>query len=77
MDNKVTVFGKEKCMQCKMVKSFMETNGIDYHYIDVEKCEAGMNELKAAGFTSVPVTKNRDGSYIVGFAIGQLRELKA
>lgn len=62
-------------MQCKMVKSLLETKGVDFTYIDVEKNEVGLNELKSAGLSSVPVTKNRDGSYIIGFAVNQLREL--
>lgn len=75
MENSITVFGKEKCMQCKMVKSLLEKKGVDFNYIDVEKNEAGLNELKSAGLSSVPVTKNRDGSYIIGFNVNQLREL--
>lgn len=62
-------------MQCKMVKVLLEKQGTDFTYIDVEKNEAGLNELKSAGLSSVPVTKNRDGSYIVGFNVNQLREL--
>lgn len=73
MDNGITVFGKEKCMQCRMVKQFLEKGGYDFTYIDVEKNEAGLNELKSAGLSSVPVTKNRDGSYIIGFNINLLR----
>lgn len=75
MDNGITVFGKENCMQCKMTKSLLEKKGVDFTYIDVEKNEAGLNELKNAGLSSVPVTKNRDGSYIIGFNVNQLREL--
>lgn len=75
MENSITVFGKENCMQCKMTKSLLEKNGVDFTYIDVEKNEAGLNELKSAGLSSVPVTKNRDGSYIIGFNVNQLREL--
>lgn len=75
MENSITVFGKENCMQCKMTKSLLEKNGVDFTYIDVEKNEAGLKELKSAGLSSVPVTKNRDGSYIIGFNVNQLREL--
>lgn len=75
MQNSIKVFGKEKCMQCKMVKGLLEKQGTDFTYIDVEKNEAGLNELKSAGLSSVPVTKNRDGSYIIGFNVNKLREL--
>lgn len=62
-------------MQCRMVKSLLETQGTDFTYIDIEKNESAMHELKSTGLTTVPVTKNRDGSYIIGFAVGQLRNL--
>lgn len=75
MENKVVVFGKENCMQCKMTKGLLEKKGVDFTYIDVDKNESGLNELKTAGLSSVPVTKNRDGSYIIGFNVNQLREL--
>jgi len=75
LENSIKVFGKEKCMQCRMVKSLLETQGTDFTYIDIEKNESAMHELKSAGLTTVPVTKNRDGSYIIGFAVGQLRNL--
>lgn len=73
MENKVKVFGKQGCQQCRMVKNFLEKGGYDFTYIDINEDATAMQELQSAGFKSLPVTKRKDGSYIVGFNVNLLR----
>lgn len=66
----VTVFTKDNCPQCRMVKKLLTEQGIPFEERhDIEW-------LKEQGFTTVPVTVHPYGEPIIGFRPDLLKELK-
>ena len=37
MANKITIFSKNNCMQCKMTKKLLDKEGADYQEINIDK----------------------------------------
>lgn len=61
MNNKITVYGKPRCVQCKMTIRYFDENQITYQYIDVLKDEKELNYIKdELGFNSLPVVTYKD-----------------
>ena len=40
-ENKVTMYGAEWCGDCRRSKKFLDTNQVNYTYVDIEHDEAG------------------------------------
>ena len=53
--NKITVFGKKGCMQCKMTSSIFTDNDIDFDYIDIEDVPEARDYISELGFQGLPV----------------------
>ena len=71
----VKVYSTKNCPYCRMVKAFLEKNGIDFEYIDVgEDRKAAREMIELSGQRGVPVTVYGD-EVIVGFDAKRLREL--
>jgi len=71
----VKVYSTKNCPYCRMVKAFLEKNGIDFEYIDVgEDRKAARDMIELSGQRGVPVTVY-GGEVIVGFDAKRLREL--
>lgn len=61
MNNKITVYGKPRCVQCKMTIRYLDEKQITYQYIDVSKDENELNYIKdKLGFNSLPVVTYKD-----------------
>ncbi|MDD3111245.1 MAG: FAD-dependent oxidoreductase [Methanofollis liminatans] len=72
---RVKVYSTAQCPYCRMVKAFLEKNGVAYESIDVGADEAAAEEMiKLSGQYGVPVTVV-DGEVIVGFDAPRLTEL--
>lgn len=54
MKNKIIIYSGEYCPNCKMIKSFMDNQGIQYEERNIEN-EEYKKELEKRGFKSIPV----------------------
>lgn len=72
--NPVKVFSKTNCMQCKMVKRYLNQNQISFEEINLDEQPEMIDVLKAQGITSVPVISAGDIT-VLGFRPDQLKLL--
>jgi glutaredoxin len=59
------LFVKNNCSACLGVEGYLESLGIEYEEVNIQKDYDAAVELVEAGFRSVPVLKT-DGEYVVG-----------
>lgn len=71
----MTVFSKNNCMQCKMVKRFLDEHGFKYTEINIDDQPEQKEVLQGIGFRTVPVVQKPDGTYFTGFNMPELRSL--
>jgi alkyl hydroperoxide reductase subunit F len=72
---RVTVYSTQNCPYCRMVKAFLEKNGVEYISIDVGvDREAAKKMVEMSGQYGVPVT-TVDDEIIIGFDAQRLNEL--
>ena len=65
-ENKVTMYGAEWCGDCRRSKKFLDTNQVNYTYVDVEHDEAGKEKaIEISGKKSIPVIAFSDGTHLV------------
>lgn len=63
----VTVYTTATCPYCKLVKEYLDEQGIEYKNVDVGEDPAAANEMvKKSGQMGVPVV-DIDGEIIVGW----------
>jgi glutaredoxin-like protein NrdH len=74
MTNKITLFSKNNCMQCKMTKKLLDKEGADYQEINIDEHPDMVDYVKSLGFTSAPVIKAGDISFS-GFQPSKLKEI--
>lgn len=55
MSKNVTVYSKPNCMQCNFTKQFLIDNDIVFVVKDIEEDAVALEEVKALGFSSLPV----------------------
>lgn len=70
--NDVTVFGYDGCLYCRKAYNFLNSNGIPYKLMDVQKDAAAKAEFQRQGFRGVPqiiIKKEK----LSGFSESQLR----
>ncbi|WP_107724549.1 glutaredoxin family protein [Desmospora activa] len=53
---KVTVYSKPHCLECNLVKRFLNDHQVEYEVKDCGSNPAYLEEVKAMGFLGVPVT---------------------
>ncbi|WOF15220.1 glutaredoxin [Methanoplanus sp. FWC-SCC4] len=71
----VKVYSTRACQYCRLLKAYLERQGIDYIPIDVgEDIDAAKEMVKISGQYSVPVTVV-DDEIIVGFDTKRLKEI--
>ncbi|WGH50151.1 glutaredoxin-like protein [Enterococcus phage Phi_Eg_SY1] len=70
----IKVYSKNNCMQCKMVKRFLNEHGLEYSEINIEEQPEARDYLMKMNLKTVPVTEV-DGEVIIGFNITELRQL--
>ncbi len=57
MANKITLFSKNNCMQCKMTKKLLDKEGADYQEINIDERPEMIDYVKNLGFSAAPVIK--------------------
>lgn len=67
----VIIYSQPSCMPCKMVKTFLDNQGIKYVEKNVREDQDALAELKNANYSSTPVTFI-DGKAVAGFNPEQL-----
>lgn len=66
MPEKITMYGADWCSDCRRSKALLDTEGVDYDYIDVEQSAEAADAAKAiSGRTNIPVIVFTDGSFQV------------
>lgn len=74
MANKITIFSKNNCMQCKMTKKLLDKEGADYQEINIDERPEMIDYVKDLGFSAVPVIKAGDIIFS-GFQPAKLKEI--
>lgn len=73
----ITVFSREKCPQCKMVKRFFTEHNINFKERQKEYYPEDVDYLKSKGFKTYPVTIIEEMNLeIKGFDIKKLKEIE-
>lgn len=63
----VILYSTTNCPACKVAKNFLETNNIDFQYINVEEDEVALEQMiEKTHMMKVPVL-DIDGQILVGF----------
>ncbi|GAA6237301.1 redoxin NrdH [Apilactobacillus micheneri] len=72
---KVTVYSKNNCMQCKMTKRFLGEHNIEFVEKNINEQPEYVDYLKEKGFMSLPVVEAEGMNAISGFRPDQLSQL--
>lgn len=74
MDNTttVTVFSKDKCVQCNAVKKYLDLHGIEYDIRMMDEDDAALALAKELGYLQAPVVfvpayAGQDATHFSGF----------
>ncbi|ALT81151.1 MULTISPECIES: glutaredoxin-like protein NrdH [Streptococcus] len=74
MANKIIIFSKNNCMQCKMTKKLLDKEGADYQEINIDERPDMIDYVKDLGFSAAPVVKAGDIIFS-GFQPAKLKEI--
>ena len=75
MEQTIKVYTKPNCHQCNFTKNFINDNGITAEFIDVTKDEQALAEMKALGYTNLPVVYVDETTHWFGFRPDELKKL--
>ncbi len=66
MSDKVVMYGAAWCGDCRRSKAFLDSNKVDYKYIDVEADESAAQKVIEInnGMRSIPVILFEDGTHL-------------
>lgn len=70
----VTVYSKNNCMQCRMVKKFLNDKGVEFTEINIDEQPDKIDYLKALNYSTVPVTFFGEQCF-AGFAPTEIRKV--
>jgi glutaredoxin 3 len=74
MAREVKIYTTPTCPYCKMVKKFLDDNGIKYQEFDIVKDKAAREEMKSkCNSLAVPIICI-DNAVLIGFDEAQLKE---
>jgi mycoredoxin len=60
------MYGAEWCGDCRRSKKFLDSNNVNYTYVDVEHDEVGKDKaISICGKQSIPVIAFNDGTFLV------------
>ena len=64
--SKITMYGAEWCGDCRRSKKFLDSNNVEYNYIDVEADESASDKVIEinGGQRSIPVIIFEDGTHL-------------
>jgi len=80
-DHKVLLYAISTCGWCKQAKTFLQNHGIEYEYIDIDKCSKEDLEkvkedvIKRGGPLNFPTFVIDDKILITGFRQDKLKEV--
>ena len=75
MAREVRVYTTPTCPYCKMVKKFLDDNGIKYQEFNVAKDKAALEEMKTkCNSQGVPTICFDNNEVVIGFDEAQLKE---
>lgn len=63
----IEVYSKNNCVQCKMVKSLLDNEGISYKEINIDENPAEKDRLKSLGVKAAPAVFRNGKLDFVGF----------
>lgn len=66
-----TIYGKSNCAGCDQAKKLLESNGVQYTYVDIMGSSEAMQMFRTRGFRGVPQIFKGDDH------IGGVAELQA
>lgn len=69
----ITVYGTESCPACKSTKEFLETEGVDYKFVNIYASQKNWREYKRFGTNRIPVTVVGDVT-IIGYNPSAIRQ---
>jgi mycoredoxin len=66
MSEQITMYGAEWCGDCRRSKRFLDSNNINYNYIDVEADQSASDKVIEinGGMRSIPVILFSDGTHL-------------
>ena len=79
-NHKVTIYALSTCVWCKMTKQYLNENGVEYEFVDVDllndndKSQAHAAIVSKGGPLSYPTTIIDEKTVITGFRKDQLKE---
>jgi mycoredoxin len=74
MTNTITMYGADWCGDCRRSKKLLDSMGVDYEYIDVERVDDAADAARAiSGRTNIPVVAFSDGTHFVDPSDAELR----
>ncbi len=79
-DHRVTLYALSTCVWCKLTKQYLNDNGVEYEFVDVDlldeddKGKVHETVLSKGGSLSYPTTIVDDKIVITGFRKDQLKE---
>ncbi|MCL2676654.1 MAG: glutaredoxin-like protein NrdH [Streptococcaceae bacterium] len=71
----ITVYSKNNCMQCKMVKKWLSERSIDFQEINIDEQPEYVETVKNMGFMAAPVITNGSDLSFSGFNPVELGKL--
>jgi mycoredoxin len=74
MSNIITMYGADWCGDCRRSKRLLDSMGVNYEYIDVERDETAADKaLAISGRTNIPVVVFSDGTHFTEPSDAELR----
>ncbi|WP_125767266.1 glutaredoxin-like protein NrdH [Lapidilactobacillus wuchangensis] len=74
--NKIVVYTRNGCMQCRMTKRYLDEHHVDFKEINISESPASADYLREKGFSSVPlVFSEKSEQPIAGFRPAELEKL--
>ena len=70
----VTVFSKNNCMQCNMVKKWLADKAVQFKEINIDDEPQYIEQIKAMGFMAAPIIVKGEVSFS-GFRPAELAKL--
>ena len=62
----ITMYGADWCRDCRRSKAYLDAQGVEYRYVDVEVSKEAADEAMAvSGRPNIPVIVFPDGSHVV------------
>ncbi|AMT72192.1 MULTISPECIES: glutaredoxin-like protein NrdH [Mycobacteroides] len=74
--NEIVVYTKPGCVQCDTTKKALQRAGIPYRAVDVDADPAAQDEVRALGYSSLPVVVLPNGRHWAGFRPDRIAELR-